>query len=450
MPRITISYRRADSAAITGRIFDRLVDRYGRDSVFRDFDSIPLGVDFRNHIAKVLDESDIVLVVIGQRWIGGRGAQGRLGNPADPVRIEVETALKKGIPVIPILVGRVGMPQSERLPESLRDITYRNALQVDDGLDFDHHLERLIRAMDGILAKTAAPSTAEGQRGPERIGAELRRWKGHAKGVRSVAVLPDGRRALSGSEDNTTRLWDLKTGGEVGRFEGHTSIVLSVAALPNGRQALSGSFDHTMRLWDLEKGVELRRFEGHSEWVETVAVLSDGRQALSGSGDRTIRLWDLETGVELRRLIGHTGTVSCVAALSGGRRVLSGSHGSKLRLWDLERGLELRRFDGHELGINSLAALPDGRQALSGSADKTMRLWDLESGAELRRFEGHASPVTSVAVLPDGGGRYPDPKTGWCGYGTSAPASSCAGLRARRVVSAPWPCFHRGDSCSWG
>ena len=70
MPRIAISYRRDDSAAITGRIFDRLVARYGADSVFRDVDNIPIGVDFREHINGILAQTDITLVVVGKRWFG--------------------------------------------------------------------------------------------------------------------------------------------------------------------------------------------------------------------------------------------------------------------------------------------------------------------------------------------------------------------------------------------
>jgi hypothetical protein len=151
MPRIALSYRRADSDAMTGRLFDRLVAHYGRQSVFRDIDDIPLGVDFRTHIQSVLNQSDIVLVVMGPRWTGGRSGQGRLENPADPVRIEVETALRMGMPVIPILVGRTGMPKVDQLPESLADLAYRNGTRVDTGQDFDVHVDRLIRAMDGMF-----------------------------------------------------------------------------------------------------------------------------------------------------------------------------------------------------------------------------------------------------------------------------------------------------------
>src|SRR5215212_10421748 len=144
MPQITISYRRDDSLDITGRIFERLAAHYGRESVFRDIDNIPPGVDFRKHINSLLDASDIVLAIVGPRWIGPRASQNRLANAADPVRVEIETALRKEHPLIPVLVQRARMPQVEQLPESMQEFAYRNAVEVDSGRDFDHHMTGLI------------------------------------------------------------------------------------------------------------------------------------------------------------------------------------------------------------------------------------------------------------------------------------------------------------------
>jgi TPR repeat protein len=160
MPRITISYRRDDSGVITGRIFDRLAAHYGREAVFRDIDDIPPGVDFRKHISDILDESDIVLAIVGPRWIGPRAGQNRLSNTADPVRVEIEIALRKDRPLIPVLVLRGSMPRVEQLPESLHDFAFRNAVSIDAGQDFDVHMARLIRAMDRSLEGLAqrAPS----------------------------------------------------------------------------------------------------------------------------------------------------------------------------------------------------------------------------------------------------------------------------------------------------
>jgi peptidoglycan hydrolase-like protein with peptidoglycan-binding domain len=167
MPRITISYRRDDSGAITGRIFDRLVGYYGRESVFRDIDNIPLGVDFRQHINSILDQSDIVLAIVGPRWIGPRRGQSRLDDAADPVRVEIEVALRKDVPLIPVLVLRAMMPQVSQLPESLKDFAYRNGIQVDTDQDFDNHITRLMRAMDQLLeVKAAGPATTLLRAGP--------------------------------------------------------------------------------------------------------------------------------------------------------------------------------------------------------------------------------------------------------------------------------------------
>jgi streptogramin lyase len=156
MPRIAISYRRDDSAEVTGRIFDRLAAHYGVGSVFRDIDNIPLGVDFREHISTVLAQTDITLVVVGKRWSGPQPRRRRrIDDPADPVRVEVETALHNGMPVVPVLVEGGAMPNVDQLPDSLKELVYRNGLEVDSGRDFDQHIERLIRNMEPILSRRA-------------------------------------------------------------------------------------------------------------------------------------------------------------------------------------------------------------------------------------------------------------------------------------------------------
>jgi hypothetical protein len=165
MPRITISYRRDDSLDITGRIFDRLAGHFGREAVFRDIDDIPPGADFRRHIDQVLDQSDIVLAIVGPRWIGPDDEQRRLASPADPVRLEIETALRTNKPLIPVLVSRAVMPHPSALPDSLHEFASRNAVQVDSGQDFDIHVGRLIHGMERLLRigeKSAADEADQG------------------------------------------------------------------------------------------------------------------------------------------------------------------------------------------------------------------------------------------------------------------------------------------------
>ena len=152
MPKIIISYRRADSGVITGRIRDRLAQHYGDDSVFMDIDNIPFGMDFRKNIADALAKNDLLLAVIGPDWLGAASSgPGRIHDQDDPVRIEVETALQRGIPTIPVLVGGASMPKADDLPDSLKSLSFHNAAEVDPGRDFHAHMVRLIRSMDAAL-----------------------------------------------------------------------------------------------------------------------------------------------------------------------------------------------------------------------------------------------------------------------------------------------------------
>ncbi len=155
MSRISISYRREDSIDITGRIFDRLTGRYGREAVFRDIDNIPLGTDFREHLKKVICENDVLIVVIGPDWTGeDQQGDSRILAEKDYVRAEVEVALAHDVPLIPLLVGNANMPEPGALPVSIRAFAYLNAFRVDSGRDFDHHVNGLIRATDNILRYT--------------------------------------------------------------------------------------------------------------------------------------------------------------------------------------------------------------------------------------------------------------------------------------------------------
>ncbi|MEO1329969.1 MAG: TIR domain-containing protein [Pseudomonadota bacterium] len=125
------------------------------------------------------------------------------------------------------------------------------------------------------------------------LDSSLRTLRGHTSVVDSVAIAPDGTRALSGAGDRTLILWDLATGQALRTFKGHTNSVLSVALTPDGTRALSGSDDNTLKLWDLASGRALRTFKGHTLPVSSVAITPDGTRALSGSYDITVRVWDI-------------------------------------------------------------------------------------------------------------------------------------------------------------
>src|SRR5262245_43161066 len=162
MANVFISYRRSDSAAIAGRIRDRLADYYGADAIFIDIDSIPVGIDFRQQIQEAITKNDLVLAVIGPKWVGSKkpGAT-RISDYKDPIRIEIETALNHGIPLIPVVVGGATMPKDSALPDSLQKLPFLNAAEVDDGRDFHQHVDRLIRAMDRLLTESKLASLGQ-------------------------------------------------------------------------------------------------------------------------------------------------------------------------------------------------------------------------------------------------------------------------------------------------
>jgi hypothetical protein len=149
--KIFVSYRREDSPYVAGRVYESLVNRFGADSVFRDVDSFPLGVDFRKSIDHAVSDATIVLVIVGREWLGaGLATQRRIDNSTDFVRIEIAAALRRGIPVVPLLVDGATMPAAETLPEEIRDFAYRNAVPIRPDPDFGNDVDRLVRGITNL------------------------------------------------------------------------------------------------------------------------------------------------------------------------------------------------------------------------------------------------------------------------------------------------------------
>lgn len=168
MHPLFISYRRSDSEAYTGRVYDRLVQQFGREQVFKDVDAIPLGMDFRTHLRSVIANCRAVVAVIGTHWLNACDASGarRLESGDDFVRIELEAALARGIPVIPVLVSGAAMPAAQELPEELAAFAYRQCIAVRPDPDFHRDVDRLIGSLQGVLAADAAPAGGAVMRAP--------------------------------------------------------------------------------------------------------------------------------------------------------------------------------------------------------------------------------------------------------------------------------------------
>ena len=145
--RIFMSYRREETAYSAGWLFDRLVGHFGRDQVFKDVDSIDLGDDFAEVITTAVGACEVLLALIGDRWLTmtDQDGQRRLDDPHDFVRLEIEAALTRDVRVIPILVAGAQMPRAEELPASLAKLVRRQALELSPSR-FDSDTQRLLHS----------------------------------------------------------------------------------------------------------------------------------------------------------------------------------------------------------------------------------------------------------------------------------------------------------------
>jgi hypothetical protein len=460
MPKISISYRRADSEAMTGRIFDRLAAYYGRDAIFRDIDNIPPGIDFRVHINEMLRKTNILLAVIGPNWLGAAsGASDRIQQESDAVRVEIETALRRRTPLIPILIGTTTMPNSEQLPPSLKDFAFRNAVRVDTGQDFDYHMDRLIKSMDAILgqpqksppsAETRMPGGVKADTGSRQaaIDPAQKRDTGSRLALLDTSGTAPGksskeRAAITLPQISFETFWPADRQGQMVRLgiagaalvvlavvfgvflrgsgndqdrlltlTGHAGPVSTVAFSANGALVAAGSSDKSVLIWDASSGSLLHTLTDQEEAANTIAFEPNGRRLVSGGRYGIITVRDIETGQRLLPLMrpemnynfgqGLPPVLSLVVSADG-TRVVAGNADATIKIWNADTGAIVHPLIGHTDAVTAVAYSPDGKTIVSGSTDGTVRTWDADSGQQLHVLKSQpGQQILAVAVSPDG------------------------------------------------
>ncbi|KAG9078853.1 SCF ubiquitin ligase complex subunit cdc4 [Ceratobasidium sp. UAMH 11750] len=271
---------------------------------------------------------------------------------------------------------------------------------------------RIITASDDHEIHVYSPETGE----------RLHTMKEHEGGVWALAVSPNYPNILvSGSTDQTIRIWDLSTGKCTHVFYGHTSTVRCVAiATPvwtevDGRMEkwpkrsliVSGSRDSTLRVWNLPRrgykhneAVEypevegnpyhLRVLKGHNQAVRALAA--HGSTAVSGSYDTTLKVWNLITGECKWTLTGHTQKVYSVAIDSEHKQVISGSMDGTARIWSLVSGQTLHTLTSHTSLIGLIGV--SSTNIVTGAADSILCVWDPSSGALKHKLAAHTGAIT--------------------------------------------------------
>lgn len=163
--KIFINYRRMeDSGATAGRLREHLAHAFGRNQVFMDIDDIPVGIDFKAHLKSQLAECAVVLVVIGSKWLRAKDKAGqrRLDQPEDYVANEIAAALDRQIPVIPVLIDGVRIPDARDLPDLLKPLADRQAVEVRNvsfGRDVDALIAKMHEAVPALSTMPEPPQT---------------------------------------------------------------------------------------------------------------------------------------------------------------------------------------------------------------------------------------------------------------------------------------------------
>jgi len=230
--------------------------------------------------------------------------------------------------------------------------------------------------------------------------AKIKTLLGHGDSVLSVDITPDGKTAITGSNDNTAKIWDLQTGKTIKTLKDHQRSIYSVNITPDAKMAITGSYKEVC-LWDVGTGELLKKLFGHVNNVVGVALSADGSIAITVSEDRTICLWDVETGDSLKPKERHQGAVYDLVVENNGKTAITGSSDNTAKIWDLQTGKTIKTLKDHQRSIYSVNITPDAKMAITGSY-KEVCLWDVGTGELLKKLFGHVNNVVGVALSADG------------------------------------------------
>jgi WD40 repeat protein len=287
-------------------------------------------------------------------------------------------------------------------------------------------------AEDDLRDRVAA--AADPLRGKRAVSTSLA-LEGHTEPVHTIAFSPDGKFVVSGSDDNTVRIWPRNGDqNEITVLRGHGGWVRSCVFAPQPTETgdwnvVSASHDRQIKLWNVAGYAEVRvlrvdRLTDHGDAVLGAAFSPRGDQIVTASRDHLARIWQLSRGRQAPVVVndsprklseGHDFSVTVAAYLQDGRRVVTSGIDGQVCLWDSDTGAQLARLPGTGLAA-AVAVSPDDVWILTGSTDASVKLWKIadvmadyaagRDSAPAHRFEGHEFPVRAIVVAPNGSGLF--------------------------------------------
>jgi serine/threonine protein kinase len=234
-----------------------------------------------------------------------------------------------------------------------------------------------------------------------QTGQALYTLPAHDRGVNCVALGSGGQVLASCGDDATAKVWNLNNRALLHILKGHLRDVTSVAVGAQGRLLASGSEDRAIRLWTLDRGNLVKTLLGSAGMIKSVAWAMDDSLLISGGSDNTVRLWNPQTATNSLVLTGHTNTVNQVVVSPNHQWMASASKDRTLRIWQLPKGEKGATLQGHTQEVNAVAFFSDSQRLVSGSSDGTLRIWRID-GALQTTIYAHTSPIHSVAVHGNG------------------------------------------------
>jgi tetratricopeptide (TPR) repeat protein len=230
MSGIFLSYRRDDSASDAGRIGDHLIHHFGTEQVFVDIDTIPPGEDFLRILENNIARCDVLVAVIGKQWLNStdRAGRRRLHNSDDFVRLEITAALKRNIPVFPVLVGEATLPPPEELPDDLAPLVRRQAIEVRL-VGFRQDVEHLIRSIEANRLKRVQQLLSDARKAFESgdNGDAIAQWQ------EALSISPN---AL-GAAESIEAAKKAEREGQIEKLKGEARQALHSGQYPAAEQA---------------------------------------------------------------------------------------------------------------------------------------------------------------------------------------------------------------------
>ncbi|KAI8063567.1 WD40-repeat-containing domain protein [Gongronella butleri] len=225
--------------------------------------------------------------------------------------------------------------------------------------------------------------------------------RGHQSRIWDVSCTPQGDYLASASGDASIKIWNVREGKAscVNTLNGHTGDVYSVHYHPNETHLVSGGYDKTVKMFDVNTGATVKTFVGHQLAVTKTIVNPLGNLIISGSKDNTIKFWDIVSGLCIKTISSHLGEVTSVEMNSSGTLLLSSSKDNSNRLWDVRTGKPIRRLKGHQNTSKNFvrAGFADNNLIVGGSEDGIVYIWDLGTGEILQKLRGHSGLVYETA-----------------------------------------------------